>query len=323
MLKRILITGASGFVGSHVLRAFRDVFSSAEIIGVGRRASSNVPDGVSYESLDLIDPAEVARLISDFQPTEVLHLAAEASIVRADRSKFHTWRINCGALYSLIDAIERTGVPCSFTFVSSSEVYGRAFIDHCPVAERTLPHPMNAYARSKWLGEQLLVRSTEGTCIKPIVLRPFNHIGPGQDPAFAIASFAHQIALIEAGRCPPVVQVGNLSAQRDFLDVSDVVDAYIKIFQCADTFDGPQTFNICSGQPRSIEIMLMALRRLSRVAFEIRPDPARMRKSDVPLAFGDARHLQQATGWVPKIDMMTSLAGILDDARMRVACIRS
>ncbi|SDA35591.1 Nucleoside-diphosphate-sugar epimerase [Methylobacterium sp. UNC378MF] len=323
MLKRILITGASGFVGSHVLRAFRDIFSSAEIMGVGRRASSNVPDGVSYESLDLVDPAAVAQRIGDFQPTEVLHLAAESSIVRADRSRFHTWRINCGALYNLIDAIERTGVNCTFTFVSSSEVYGRAFLDQCPATERTVPQPMNAYAHSKWLGEQLLVRSTEGTCLKPVVLRPFNHIGPGQDLAFAIASFAHQIALIEAGLCPPFVQVGNLSAQRDFLDVSDVVDAYIKIFQCADTFDGPQTFNICSGQPRSIESMLMALRRLSRVAFEIRPDLARTRRSDVPLAFGDARHLRQATGWAPKIDRMTSLARILDDARMRVSCIRS
>jgi len=292
-------------------------------MGIGRRASFNVPDGVSYESLDLVDPVAVARRIGDFRPTEVLHLAAESSIVRADRSKFHTWRINCGALYNLIDTIERTGVQCTFTFVSSSEVYGSAFLDQCPATEWTVPQPMNAYARSKWLGEQLLLRSTEGTCLKPIVLRPFNHIGPGQDPAFAIASFAHQIALIEAGRCPPFVEVGNLSAQRDFLDVSDVVDAYIKVFQCAHTFDGPQTFNICSGRPHSIENMLMALRGLSHASFEIHPDPARTRRSDVPLAFGDARHLQQATGWTPKFDRMTSLARILDDARMRVASIRS
>ncbi len=178
---------------------------------------------------------------------------------------------------------------------------------------------MNAYAHSKFLGEQMLLKSTEGTSLKPIVLRPFNHIGPGQGLAFAVASFAHQIAMIEAGRIPPFVEVGNLSAQRDFLDVSDVVEAYIKIFQCAEGFDGPQTFNICSGQPRSIESLLMGLRGLSQVAFEVRPDPGRTRQSDVPVAFGDSRHLQQATGWAPKSDRMTSLARILDDARMRVA----
>ncbi|KOX58583.1 hypothetical protein ADL19_07370 [Streptomyces purpurogeneiscleroticus] len=253
----------------------------------------------------------------------ILHLAAESSIVRADRSKFETWRINFGALYNLVDAIERVGEPCTFAFVSSSEVYGRAFISQCPATEQTAPQPMNAYAHSKLLGEQLLLKSAEGTCIKPIVLRPFNHIGPGQGLAFAIASFAHQIALIEAGRRPPFVEVGNLCAQRDFLDVSDVVAAYIKVLQCAEKFDRPQTFNICSGKPRSIESVLMALRELSRVAFEVRLDPARTRASDVPLAFGDSHHLQQATGWAPEIDLMVSLARILDDARMRVAVAES
>ncbi|GAN52437.1 NAD-dependent epimerase/dehydratase family protein [Methylobacterium radiotolerans] len=323
MLKRILVTGASGFVGRHVLRAFRDAFASAEILGIGRRVSLEVPEGVVYETLDLIDTAAVAQRIGTFRPTEVLHLAAESSILRADRSKFETWRINFGALYNLINAIERTGEPCSFAYVSSSEVYGRAFINGCPATEQTAPQPMNAYAHSKWLGEQLLLKSTGGTCLKPIVLRPFNHIGPGQDLAFAVASFAHQIALIEAVRRPPLVEVGNLSAQRDFLDVSDVVAAYIKVLQCAEAFEGPQIFNICSGQSRSIESMLTSLRALSHVAFEIRPDAARTRQSDVPLAFGDARHIQQATGWAPKIDKMTSLARILDDARMRVAVAES
>lgn len=318
-MRRILVTGASGFVGSHVLQRVRDAFASDEILGVGRRAFLNMPDGVSYERLDLIDPIAVARRIGTFRPTDVLHLAAESSIVRADKSKFDTWRLNFGAVYNLISALERTGEPCIFAFVSSSEVYGRAFIGGCPATEQTAPLPMNAYAHSKWLGEQLVLKSTEGTCLKPIVLRPFNHIGPGQDLAFAIPSFAHQIALAEVGQRPPFVEVGNLSIRRDFLDVSDVVGAYIRILQYAGTFDGPQTFNICSGVPRSIESMLAGLRGLSQIALEIRRDPARARQSEVPLAFGDARHLQQATGWTPKIDITSSLVRILDDARTKVA----
>ncbi len=164
-----------------------------------------------------------------------------------------------------------------------------------------------------------MLKSTEGTCLKPIVLRPFNHIGPGQDLAFAIASFAHQIALAEVGQRPPFVEVGNLSAQRDFLDVSDVVGAYIKIIQYAERFDGPQTFNICSGVPRSIESMLTGLRGLAQIDIEVRRDPTRSRHSEVPLAFGDARHLRQATGWTPKIDLTVSLARILEDARTKLA----
>ncbi len=112
-MRRILVTGASGFVGGHVLQRVRDAFASDEILGVGRRTFLNVPDGVSYERLDLIDSIAVARRISTFQPTDVLHLAAESSIVRADRSKFDTWRLNFGAVYNLIDALEQAGKPAS------------------------------------------------------------------------------------------------------------------------------------------------------------------------------------------------------------------
>lgn len=318
-MERILITGASGFVGGHVLQAFRGAFTSAEILGIGRRASLNVPEGVTYESLDLRDPTAVAHRIESFRPTEVLHLAGEASVARATRSKFDTWRANLGALYNLLDTIERIGEPCTFAFVSSGEVYGRAFNEHCPATEQMTPQPMNAYARSKAIGEELLIRSTEGTCLKPIVLRPFNHIGPGQDLAFAIPSFCQQIALIEAGRQSRIVEVGNLSPERDFLDVSDVVGAYIEIFRHVKSFEGPQIFNICSGQPRTVESMLMVLRELSVVEFECRPTSNRIRKSEVPSAYGDASRLRQATGWTPKIDVVASLAQILDDARAKIA----
>ena len=318
-MRRILITGASGFVGSHALRTFRDTFTAAEILGVGRRPSSEVPDGVAYESLDLADQAEVVGRIAAFRPTDVLHLAAQSSIIRAERSRFGTWRINFGALYNLIDAVERIGEPCNFAFASSSEVYGRAFLGPCPVTEQTEPLPMNAYAHSKRMGERLLLEALGETCIRPIILRPFNHIGPGQDAAFAIASFAHQIAEIEAGRRAARVEVGNLSAQRDFLDVADVVGAYALVIRHADALDGAPVFNVCSGRPRSIESALVELGTLARASFEVSPDPGRTRPSDIPLAFGDAGRLQRATGWRPTIDWPTSLGRVLDDARRRVA----
>lgn len=322
-MRRILITGASGFVGCHALDAFHRTFAESEILGVGRRAASPVPGGVAYRALDLDDRTAVRQIISDFQPTAVLHLAAQSSVARADRSPFEAWRINLGGLYHLVEALDRRGSACSFVFASSGEVYGRAFLQALPVTEDVLPEPIGAYARSKRLGEQLLIDSLSDTCIKVQILRSFNHIGPGQSVDFAIASFAQQIARIEAGLCPPIVEVGNLSTRRDFLDVHDVVDAYARVVREADTLPAGSVFNVSSGQARTIESALAALQTLSARTFDVRVRADRARPSEIPTAFGNAGRLQRATGWRQTVDWTTSLQRVLDDARQRFAVARS
>ena len=321
-MRRILITGASGFVGRHALDVFRQTFGHSEILGIGRRSVSAIPNGVAYQTLDLNDPTTVTQIVSDFRPTTVLHLAAQASVAQADQSRFEAWRINLGGLYHLIDALDRLGTDCTLIFASSGEVYGRAFLRSLPATEDISPEPIGTYARSKHLGERLLIDGLADTCVRVQILRPFNHIGPGQSTNFAIASFANQIARIEAGLCQPTVEVGNLSTRRDFLDVLDVVEAYVQVVRNADAIPAGSVFNVSSGQARTIESALAEFQTLTDRTFEVHVREDRARPSEIPIAFGNAEHLRRTIGWHQTIDWPTSLRRVLDDARQRLAVAR-
>ena len=226
--------------------------------------------------------------------------------------------MNVNGLMNLVEAAE--AVPgCSFFFVSSGEVYGSAFLAGRALSEEAEPLPRNTYARSKWVGEQLLRDLLPRIGVKLVVLRPFNHIGPGQDERFVVASFAGQIARIEAGLAPPRLAVGNLSSHRDFLDVADVAGAYAGLIDRADALADGSVFNISSGTPRTIASVLDGLRALSTTPFEVAIAPERVRPAEIPLAAGDASRLHAATGWRPAVAWEASLARVMDDARARLA----
>ena len=151
-----------------------------------------------------------------------------------------------------------------------------------------------------------------------VILRPFNQVGAGQDERFVLPSFAGQIARIEAGLVPPVLEVGNLAAERDFLPVGDVVRAYAELIaRGVDIADG-SVFNVASGRPRSIASVVSDLRRHARVAFEVRVAADRMRASEIPVAAGDATRLRLATGWTPRGDWDAAIADVLEHARARL-----
>ncbi|MGH1590746.1 GDP-mannose 4,6-dehydratase [Methylobacterium phyllosphaerae] len=203
--------------------------------------------------------------------------------------------------------------------MSTGEVYGSAFLAGHALSEAAEPLPRNTYARSKWVGEQLLRDLLPRIGVKLVVLRPFNHIGPGQDERFVVASFAGQIARIEAGLVLPCLEVGNLSSYRDFLDVADVAAAYADLIGRAESLPDGSVFNISSGQPRTIASVLEDLRTRARVPFEIRVAPERVRPAEIPLAAGDAACLHAVTGWEPRVPWDESLTRVLDDARARLA----
>ncbi|ACA19513.1 NAD-dependent epimerase/dehydratase [Methylobacterium sp. 4-46] len=319
-MKRILITGATGFVGRHAAAAFLDRFGAgAEIVGLGREARpAALSAGIGYVAADLSDGRRTAECLREVAPTDILHLAALSSVSDAAARPVRAWSENVGTVLSLASALVDHLPGTNLFFVSSGEVYGRAFLSGQPVGEAVRPEPASTYAKTKLVGEQILTDVLGRAGSRLVILRPLNHIGPGQSERFVVASFAAQIARIEAQLVPPVLEVGDLSARRDFLDVRDVVEAYAGLVAAADTLDRCSIFNIASGQARSIGSLLETLASLSRRPFEVRVAQERLRPSEIPTACGDASALAARTGWAPKRSLTETLASVLDHARAEV-----
>jgi GDP-4-dehydro-6-deoxy-D-mannose reductase len=319
MARRILITGATGFVGTHLLRQLEGVLPREdEILATGRRATLGWEEGrAAYHQLDLNDHDAVQHIVTTFRPTHTVHLAALSSVHQALRTPGETWRSNvCGTL-NLAEALASHAKDGNLIFVSTSEVYGRSFASGEQLDETAPLAPANPYARSKAAAEDV-VRDTSGNN-RVIVLRPFNHAGPGQDERFVVASFAAQIARIDLGLAEPVLRVGDLSAERDFLDVEDVTRAYAAIILHSERLPLRSIFNIASGVPRKIASIVEHFKKRARCAFSVEVDEARKRPSEIPRALGGADAIRAAIRWQPEIPWETTLQRVLDDWRGRLA----
>jgi GDP-4-dehydro-6-deoxy-D-mannose reductase len=319
--KRILVTGGNGFVGRHFLNALHGPERSAwtRIVaglrsepGFAAKASEEIQVGV-----DLTDAGAVAQMVSAHRPDIVVHLAAQASVGASLGAAEQTWTVNLLGTFNLAAAIARTGCECVFLQASTAEVYGASFVDGI-ATEETPIRPTNAYARSKAAAEALLVDILPKTC-KLIIARPFNHTGPGQDERFVVSSFAAQIARMEAGLAPPSLSVGNLEAERTFLDVRDVVRAYLALIDRANEIETGSIVNIASDYRVPIRRIVDALRGLACRPFEITQDPARLRPNDIPVAAGSWQRLHDLTGWRPEISLDQTLADLLSYHRQQFA----
>ena len=313
--RRILLTGGTGFVGRTFGPALIAAFPQSERVVVRRPGDPQGLDGWQPLEADLGDRDSLDKIVSTFMPDLILHLAAQASVSDGERSGELTWRINFEGSLALASACARHVPGATFFFVSTSEVYGRSFQDG-PAREDTPLRPMNVYARAKAATEAMLP-DVLGNTIKLIIARPFNHTGPWQDERFALPAFAAQIAAIEAGRQPPVLEVGNLNPARDILDVRDVCNAYVALLQYAPHLPARSVFNISSGASRPMHDFLEQLRALSSAQFEIRIDPARMRPSEIARAQGDSRAISELCGWSPQIPIAETLHNLLAFWRMR------
>jgi len=316
---RILVTGMTGFVGPHLLRALQATLPSAtHYIGWGHRhPDPSGPGPMEWQGVDLCDAAAVDSAVQAARPTHVIHLAALSHVPTARRDPAHTWQVNLMGTLHLLEAVRRHAPAAGVLHVNSSEVYGGAFADGRPVTEDTPLAPRNPYATSKAAAD-LLAGQYAAEGLRILRIRPFNHVGPGQSEDFVLAAFAAQIARIEAGLQEPVLRVGNLDAQRDFLDVRDTVAAYGLALTALEHLPSGTVLNLASGQPRSIRSLLDGLLTLARVSVRVEIDPRRLRPSDIPLAAGDARRARQALHWAPRIPWAQTLATVLEDGRARV-----
>lgn len=315
--ERILLTGGAGFVGRHVARALADAWPRADRVVLLRPGEAAADAAFAPTVADLLDEAAIDRLIADLRPDLVVHLAGQASIGQAAGAAEETWRVNFHGSFGLGAALARHAPRAVMLFSSTAAAYGASFREGVLTEEAAL-RPMDVYSRSKVAAERAL-----GDLLGPesrlIVARPVNHSGPGQKSRhFALASFAAQIAEIEAGRAEPRLKVGDLSKARDFLDVRDVVDAYLRLIATARDLP-PQVsiFNIGSGAARSIASLLEELRGLSRAPFEIEVDPTLLRPSatDIASVACDASKLRAATGWAPRHSLTDMLTALLDEWR--------
>lgn len=303
MAHRVLVTGATGFVGPHLIEALRAGIPGAE---------------VKAASADVSHAETVAEEVRAFRPDRCIHLAAVSAIADAKRDPLGAWRVNLHGTLHLADALQAHAPDCTLIFASSAEAYGLSFRSGGALDETTALAPANTYAATKAAADLALGAYAQAG-LRVVRLRPFNHTGPGQSDQFVVAAFARQIARIEAGVQPPVLSVGNLDSARDFLDVRDVCAAYVACCRRAADLPGGAIMNVASGTPRRIGDMLSDLLRLSSARVDVVADPARMRPSDIPVAAGDAGLARRLLGWAPAIPWSDTLASVLEDWRRRVA----
>src|SRR4051794_19152443 len=309
MATDILVTGAAGFAGSHLLDLLGS--SGATIVAWHRpgHAPPSAAGAVTWDAVDLLDPAQVHAAVARARPAAVYHCAGAAHVGRAWDLTAPTFATNVLGTHHVLQAIEQAGLPARVLVPSSALVYAaseRALSEDDPLL------PSSPYGLSKLAQEMLGVR-TNGrvTVMNP---RPFNHVGPRQDPQFAASGFARRIADIERGRWAPEIAVGNLDARRDLTDVRDTVRAYQLILERGEP---GRPYNVCSGHAMTIRELLDLLIARARVPVEVKVDPARYRPNDTPLLLGNPARLRDELGWTARIPIEQTLDDLLEYWRGR------
>ena len=300
-----LVTGATGFVGGHLLDSLAD---HAPLVAWYRPDGKGPDPGrhVDWRPVNLLDAAAVADEIAEIAPARIFHLAGASQVDTSWQSVLPHLRTNVMGTHHLFTAVKQAGRPCRVMIVSSSQVYQTS--DE-PLDEETPLIPPSPYGLSKLAQDLLAARVCEEDALDVVIARPFNHAGPRQSPAFAVSSFARQIARIEAGQAAPVIRVGNLDARRDMTDVRDVVEAYHLLM---DGGTAGRPYNICSGRAWRIGDLLEELLHFARVPITVTIDAHRLRPNDVPVIQGDASRIRADLGWAPKIPVEQTLSDTLE-----------
>lgn len=313
-----LITGVGGFAGQHL--AAHLLSRGETVVGGARREVRwhvpTVPTAPRFATIsaDLTSAVEARRAVGAANPDRIYHLAAQSSVADSLADPLGTIQNNCAALVHLLEATREITPTARVLVVSSAEVYGRSASG--PIDETAELRPESPYAVSKAAVDLLAYQYYVSYGLPIVRVRPFNHIGPGQSDRFVASSFARQIVEIERGIREPVLEVGNLDAQRDFTDVRDMVRAY----ELALTLGEPgSVYNLGCGTPTIVRAILDHLLALSRKPAAIRVDPQRLRRTDAPLQVCDARRFHARTQWEPVIPLDVTLSDLLDYWRTQVA----
>jgi GDP-4-dehydro-6-deoxy-D-mannose reductase len=315
---RILVTGAEGFVGGHLLKALAREGAHEVIAGCW---AGEPEAGDSWEPeariikvhLDVTSSESVVSTIREHRPDWIFHLAGQSSVSRSFADPIGTWEVNATGTLRLAEAL-RAGRPggTRLLVVSSAEVYGAVPAESLPVSETTALRPETPYGASKAAAEFAALQVAAEKGVEVVIARSFNHAGPGQDERFVFPSMARQLVRIRRGGAEPVLRVGNLEVHRDFLDVRDVIRAYLLLMQCG---ENRGIYNVCSGTSHSLLSLVTRLIDISGTGARLEVDPDRFRPVDIPVLYGDPAKLQ-ALGWRAKMDLDQTLHDLLAEAEL-------
>lgn len=311
--KRALITGVTGFVGSHMAELL--VKQGFEVLGVARWRSNKaniakVNGSIKLVEADLLDPHSLDTIILEIRPDYIFHLAAQSFVPASWTSPAVTLEINVVGSANLFEAVRKSKINPRIQIACSSEEYGLVKEDETPIKESNPKRPLSPYGVSKLAMDYLGYQYFQSYGLQIIRTRGFNHTGPRRGEVFAESSFAKQIAQIEKGLVAPLIKVGNLKAIRDYTDVRDMVRGYLL---AAEKGEAGSAYNICSGEGHTIEEVLTTLLSFSRVkSIKVVEDLDRLRPSDVEVLIGDSSKFRKATGWKPIIPFKKTMKDLLN-----------
>ena len=317
-MRRVLVTGVTGFAGSHLVDYMLSR-GDCEIVGIQRWRSrteniEHFADKITLLECDLRDASSTRDTLEKVRPEWIFHLAAQSFVPTSWTAPSESLHTNILGQVNLFEAVRRLDLKCRIQLACSSEEYGMVFPSEVPIKETNPLRPLSPYAVSKVAQDLLGYQYWMSWKLDSVRTRGFNHEGPRRGPVFVASDFAKQIADIEKGRKPPVLSVGNLDAKRDFTDVRDMVKAYwLALEKC----EAGEVYNICSGRAWSIGDVLDTLLGMTKAKIEVRKDPARLRPSDVPILLGDNTKFAKATGWQPTIPFEQTLKDMLEFWRGR------
>ena len=316
--KTALITGITGFVGSHLAELL--LKEGVNVYGIQRWRSKtdnieNIQDKIIIQEADLLDAHSLYKVVDEIRPDYIFHLAAQSYVQSSWSSPTNTLEINIIGTANLFEAVKKSGLNIAIQIACSSEEYGKVLPHELPIREDNPLRPLSPYAVSKLAMDYLGYQYYESYGMRIIRTRGFNHTGPRRGDVFAESTFARQIAEIEKGKKEPVVHVGNLEAKRDYTDVRDMVKAYyLSVQKC----QSGEVYNIATGKSWKIRDVLNLLLSRSKVKIKVLQDKSRMRPSDVEVLVGDASKFMKVTGWRPEIPFEKTMEDLLNYWRERI-----
>lgn len=316
---RVLVTGIGGFAGAHVAAALLAAGHEVHGLQRGERARGALSAlGVAHGALhtgDVRDMTAMVQLVGEVAPDGLVHLAGVSEMAAAEADPAAAYAVNVGGTLAVLAAVRAAAPRARLLAVSSGHVYGAVLPGDLPVTEDTPLRPLTVYGASKAAAELAVAQWGRAYGLDVVCARPFNHAGPGQTPAFVCSALARQIALIEVGRQPPVVQTGNLDPVRDLSDVRDIAGGYVALLERGRS---GTVYNLCAGTGVSIAEVVAILRTHARVPVRVWSDPALRRAGDVPRLVASHARATRDTGWEPRRALEETLGAVLDDWRRRV-----